>query len=375
MATVIKKCDDDPSRWGRCQHNWVVRYRDEVGKQREKSFLHDQKSLANALKTEAEHARMSGEPVYPTRTSFTFGEYAERTIRLRPIKQRTHHNYMSILKLHLGSLADRNLDAVARDRAGVTELLVFTLPAAGLGRSTIEIVKALITLVVNTAVKNGDIPGHRLRGIDLGKKAEADIGGKLDPALIEKLDMNAVETIAGALPPRLALTAWLAYGCGLRISEALTVHVSDFSEDLTVLTLVRQLDHSNSNKTHGLKGKDLGTTRKIPVPVWLAQRVRDHVQAFGITEILFPGKRNRYTASYTLYDPHWEKARLAAGLPALRFHDLRHAWCSRLISQGITSAEVAKMAGHRDSAITEQIYFHFLPQAFDRARDVLNNWS
>jgi hypothetical protein len=32
------------------------------------------------------------------------------------------------------------------------------------------------------------------------------------------------------------------------------------------------------------------------------------------------------------------------------------------------------MAGHRDSGVTERIYFHFLPKAFDRARDVLNNW-
>jgi integrase len=183
-----------------------------------------------------------------------------------------------------------------------------------------------------------------------------------------------VETISGALPPRLALTAWLAYGTGLRISETMTVHLSDFNDDLTILTLARQLDHGNSNKTNPLKARDPGWTRKIPVPAWVAERIREHVRTFGITDVLFPGKRNRYTSTYTLYDPHWKKAREAAGLPTLRFHDLRHAWCSHLISEGVTSAEVAKMAGHRDSGVTERIYFHFLPKAFDRARDVLNNW-
>ena len=58
----------------------------------------------------------------------------------------------------------------------------------------------------------------------------------------------------------------------------------------------------------------------------------------------------------------------------MRFHDLRHAWCSRLISEGIPITEVAKTAGHRDSSITERIYHHMLPHYVDRMRDVLNKW-
>jgi transcriptional regulator with XRE-family HTH domain len=103
-------------------------------------------------------------------------------------------------------------------------------------------------------------------------------------------------------------------------------------------------------------------------------RIREHVAAFEITDLLFPGQRSLYTPRASLTRP-WQKARVAAGFPTLRFHDLRHAWCSHLLSEGASSAEVAKMAGHRSSEVTERVYFHFLPRGFDRAREILDRWT
>src|ERR1700722_16041083 len=152
MASVIKKCDCEPGEWGGSPHNWTVRYRDESGRQREKSFLHDQKTLANALKTKAEHSRMAGEPVYPDRCRFTFGEYADRVIRQSAVSQRTQQTYQGILRNHLGTLAGRNLAKVAEDRTGVTELLLVTLPGSGLGRDSVELAQIVITSTMHAAV-------------------------------------------------------------------------------------------------------------------------------------------------------------------------------------------------------------------------------
>jgi integrase len=44
----------------------------------------------------------------------------------------------------------------------------------------------------------------------------------------------------------------------------------------------------------------------------------------------------------------WERLRIRAGLPCLRFHDLRHEAISRFFERGLSVAEVALISGHRD---------------------------
>jgi integrase len=52
---------------------------------------------------------------------------------------------------------------------------------------------------------------------------------------------------------------------------------------------------------------------------------------------------------------------LAAGLPVIRFHDLRHTAASLLLSRGMPVTEVARMLGHSSLHITYKIYAHAIP--------------
>jgi hypothetical protein len=62
MATVVKKCDCADQR--RCKHSWVVRYR-AGARQREHSFRHDQKGLANDFGLKVEHDKKAGVFIHP----------------------------------------------------------------------------------------------------------------------------------------------------------------------------------------------------------------------------------------------------------------------------------------------------------------------
>jgi len=44
----------------------------------------------------------------------------------------------------------------------------------------------------------------------------------------------------------------------------------------------------------------------------------------------------------------WERLRIRAGVPDLRFHDLRHEAISRFFERGLSIAEVALISGHKD---------------------------
>lgn len=55
-----------------------------------------------------------------------------------------------------------------------------------------------------------------------------------------------------------------------------------------------------------------------------------------------------------------------AGLPPMRFHDLRHAAATLLFMQGIHPKIVSKMLGHSTISMTLDTYSHVLP---DMQRD------
>jgi integrase len=68
----------------------------------------------------------------------------------------------------------------------------------------------------------------------------------------------------------------------------------------------------------------------------------------------------------------WEGACKKAGLEDLRLHDLRHCFCSKLISSGLPLAEVAKLSGHADVNILYRIYFNTNSATIETARKILD---
>lgn len=70
----------------------------------------------------------------------------------------------------------------------------------------------------------------------------------------------------------------------------------------------------------------------------------------------------RYKTGY-----HWRKARKAAGMPSLHFHDLRHSAASELINQGVDLYTVGAVLGHRSAASSKR-YAHL---ATDRLAEAI----
>jgi integrase len=50
-----------------------------------------------------------------------------------------------------------------------------------------------------------------------------------------------------------------------------------------------------------------------------------------------------------------------AGLPEIRFHDLRHTCATLLLSKNVNPKVVSEMLGHASIPITLDIYSHVLP--------------
>ena len=57
----------------------------------------------------------------------------------------------------------------------------------------------------------------------------------------------------------------------------------------------------------------------------------------------------------------FQRAIAVAGLPAIRFHDLRHAAATILLAKGVHVKLVSEMLGHSSILLTLDTYSHVIP--------------
>jgi len=84
------------------------------------------------------------------------------------------------------------------------------------------------------------------------------------------------------------------------------------------------------------------------------------------TRVERPGPRVLHEAGYpirrdNLHDKHWKPLLMRAGLPDIRFHDLRHTCATLLLTKGVHPKIVSEMLGHSSVSITLDTYSHVLP--------------
>lgn len=86
---------------------------------------------------------------------------------------------------------------------------------------------------------------------------------------------------------------------------------------------------------------------------------------------VFTTPLGRYIHLNTLYR-RFKALLKKAGLPDIRFHDLRHNVASLLLSSGVHPKVVQEILGHSQISMTMDIYSHVLPTMYQDAMDKLN---
>lgn len=66
-------------------------------------------------------------------------------------------------------------------------------------------------------------------------------------------------------------------------------------------------------------------------------------------------------------DHRFRQALTKAGLPRIRFHDLRHTAATQMLADGVPLVTVSNILGHSSPAITVNIYAHALDEAKSQA--------
>ncbi len=164
----------------------------------------------------------------------------------------------------------------------------------------------------------------------------------------------------------------LALTTGMRQGELLALHWQDIDFTRGTLHVARSLayHHSPQGTRHQYREaepKTANSRRTIPLPDVALRALQAHrlrqaeerlrAPAWKYPDLVFTNQYGGYLNQSILR--HEVKQLLhEAGLPALRFHDLRHSAATILISLGVNSKVVQERLGHSTISITLGVYGH-----------------
>lgn len=239
-------------------------------------------------------------------------------------------------------------------------------PVAGrkpLAASTIQVVRTTLVSALNQALKWGLIRRNVAALVDPPRSSRVDrrvLRGEQLHTLLESAQGER-------LYPLLLLAAY----SGMRRGELLALAWDDVDTRRGVLRVGHTMRRIKSGWIRG-ETKTAKSRRSFALPApaisaledWrLAQR-RERVQAgdgwVGNTwDLVFtrPDGRplNGHAANTAL-----SRALTVAGIPAMRFHDLRHTAASLLLDAGVDIGRVSDQLGHASAYITATVYRHKL---------------
>lgn len=321
------------------------------------------KLLALQLEMQRKHLSVDRVP--------TLGEFLEYWLaqsvkpRLRPL---TYAGYQVNVQKHIKPL----LGAVKLDRLTprhVQELLNERL-AAGLSAKTVRYVHQVLRSALGVAKRWELVDRNVATLVDPPRAGRA----KIQP-LAPNEARHFLESVRGN---RLEALYSVVLALGLRQGEALGLRWPDVDLSAGVLHVHAQLQRI-AGKLTLVEPKTERSRRTLVIPPSIVDRLREH-QKRQLAEKLWAGSNwveNDLVFANRAGGPlqarrvieNFHKALRDAGLPRMRFHDLRHSCATLLLVQGVSPRVVMEILGHSEIAMTMDTYSHVVPELRREAAD------
>lgn len=338
-----------------------------AGKRKRPAFYGKTKSeaLRKAREARAEHER--GLPVTPERK--TVAQYlTEWLAATEPtVRPKTYVGYESIVRTrivpHLGRRKLGRLTALD------VQKLYADLEAAGLSKRSIHHTHRVLKRALRQAVRWNLIGRNPCDGATPPRP---------DRSEMHPLTQEQVSTLLEATRehPDHALYV-LAVTTGMRQGELLGLAWSDVDLDAGHLRVRRALQRQRGKGLVFTEPKTARSRRTIHLSRAAVAALREHRRqqnaerlrlgpAWQDHDLVFP-RADGTPRCPTQTTKAFQRALTAAGLPRVRFHDLRHTAATLLLSAGTHPKVVSEMLGHATITLTLDTYSHLLPTMHEQA--------
>jgi integrase len=305
--------------------------------------------------------------------TLTVGDYLERWLKdvEETVRRSTFEGYEYAVRPHIApalghiklkDLTPAHLRSFYRDRL-----------ESGRAPATVHKLHVVLHKALKAAVADGLIPRNVAAELKLPRITREEI----DP-LTEKQARLFLEAGRG---DRLEALYVLALNTGMRQGELLALRWDDVDLERGVLRVRRTLTHAKKAFVLG-EPKTKNSRRTIRLTTHAVDALRAHLshQFQEIEEmgsLYQPGGLIFATKTGTIINPSNLRNRSfkpllkRAGLPTIRFHDLRHTCATLLLGRDVNAKVVSETLGHSSISITLDIYSHLLPDMQEKAANAL----
>jgi integrase len=175
----------------------------------------------------------------------------------------------------------------------------------------------------------------------------------------------------------------LAVHTGMRQGELLGLHWEDVDLDAGTVRVRRSLSQTDEGPVltapKSAKSRRRIKLSRASVEALKAHRARQNAErlklggAWEDRGLVFPNRTGGFLSPYLLTDGPLKRPLERAGLPPIRFHDLRHTCATILLSRGVHAKLVQELLGHATISITLDTYSHVLPGMDDGLADAMGD--
>lgn len=278
------------------------------------------------------------------------------------IRHTTYKNYRNSVENHvipaIGGIRLVKLTAMHVQR------LYASMQARGLKPTTIRSAHIVIGLALAKAV------AWRYINRDPSRDASPPA---LDHREMQVLDsQQARQLLEAAKDDRMYALYLMALSTGMRLSELTGLQWQDIDFDKRRVSVVRTVAHAPQLIVDAPKTK--GSRRTLNVSGSVIDALNDRrrlalAEGLAACPWVFPSRSGNPFRRANLHRHSFKPLLRAAGLPDIRFHDMRHTCASLLLQQGVSVKVVQELLGHANIGITLGTYGHVMPGMHQEATD------
>ncbi|HUF39791.1 MAG TPA: site-specific integrase, partial [Anaerolineales bacterium] len=235
----------------------------------------------------------------------------------------------------------------------------------GSSRRMVQITHSVIHRALNHALKLGIVPRNA---------ASATTPPRPRPTEMKFLDENEAQqfllTVASLDDPFYPLY-YLAIATGMRQGEMIALKWSDVDWSQKTMQVKRQLIKKKGGGFEFATPKTRAGTRTVDLGEGSIRVLQEHRRnqleiasrepAWQENDMVFPSQVGTPIDRDNLRR-YFKRSLKAAGLPPIRFHDLRHTAASLMLNNGIPVIVVSKRLGHSRPSMTLDVYGHLIPR-------------
>lgn len=284
----------------------------------------------------------------------------------RPNTVRNYRRYSKQYVLpHLGKMRLQNiLPAHIR-------LLYLRMQEEGKGARTIQLVHVTLHCAFAQAVREGILGRNPLDAVERPRVETMQF-----QVLTEE---QARQLLIAASGSPYEAVFYLALITGMRKGELLGLKWSDLDWDKSVLLVQRQLQQASSSSAVLAPPKTKAGRRAIKLGQGALSQLNAHRKRQELTKAAagenWQENGLMFTSSIGTYldqskvSKEFKRLLQQAGLPDIRFHDLRHTSISFLLEMGMPINTVQMRAGHSKASVTVDVYGHAMARSQEEAAD------